>query len=247
MIVETGKRHLLKTFSWRVLGVLITLATLLIVTKDFSIALGILSLAAVLDGLFKSLIYFLHESVWDKFHYGRNVVEDDGCCLWLTGLPCSGKTTIALELKKQLENQLKRVEYLDGDIVRRLPNWDLGFSKEDRNLNINRIARISSYLSQKAITICSFVSPYEEARNFVRSCVNNPIIVFIDCPVEVCEERDVKGMYAKARAGEIKGFTGVDDPYEDPTNPDIICKTNEETIKESVSKIIDHLKNRKLI
>lgn len=247
MIIDTLKRTLAKTLSWRIIAVFITFITLSIVTKEASIAVGLLSLAAIGDGLFKSLVYILHESLWKKVNFGRDVEEAEGACIWLTGLPCSGKTTIAIELKKQLEKQLKRVEYLDGDIMRNLPNWNLGFSKEDRNENIQRITRISSYLSQKAITICSFVSPYKEARDFVKTCVNNLIEVFVDAPVEVCAKRDVKGMYAKAYAGEIKGFTGVDDPYERPEKPDIVCLTDEETVKESVAKIIKVLKERELI
>jgi len=247
MIIDTVQRTLVKTLSWRIIAVVITFTTLAIVTKEAAIAVGLLSLAAVGDGIVKFFIYFFHESIWKKINFGRNLEETEGCCLWLTGLPCSGKTTIALELKRQLEKQLKRVEYLDGDVVRKLPNWSLGFSKKDRNENIERITRISSYLSQKAITICSFVSPYKEARDFIKTCVNNPIEVFIDAPVEVCAKRDVKGMYAKAYAGEIKGFTGVDDPYERPEDPDLVCLTDEETVKESVDKIMEYLKERRLI
>lgn len=247
MIIDTQKRILAKTLSWRIIAVFITLITLMIVTQEASIAVGLLSLVAIGDGLFKSLVYFFHESVWKKLNFGRNVEEAEGTCIWLSGLPCSGKTTIALELKSQLEKKLKRVEYLDGDIMRKLPNWSLGFSKEDRNENIQRITRISSYLSQKAITICAFVSPYKEARDFVKTCVNNPIEVFVDAPVEVCAKRDVKGMYAKAYAGEIKGFTGVDDPYERPEDPALVCLTDEETVIESVSKIMNLLKERQLI
>jgi len=247
MIKDTETRTIAKTVSWRVIAVFITLITLMIVTKEAAIAVGLLSLAALGDGVFKSIVYYFHESVWKKIKFGRNLEEKEGCTVWLTGLPCSGKTTIAVELKSQLEKQLKRVEYLDGDVVRKLPNWSLGFTAEDRNENIQRITRISSYLSQKAITICSFVSPYRKARAFVKSCVNNHIEVFVDAPVEVCAKRDVKGMYAKAYAGEIKGFTGVDDPYEKPETPDLICRTDEETVKESVAKIMRVLKSKELI
>lgn len=247
MVIDTETRKIAKTISWRVVAVIITFITLSIVTQNVAIAVGILSLAAVADGVFKSFIYYLHESIWNKITFGRSLRESEGATVWLTGLPCSGKTTIALELKRQLEKQLKRVEYLDGDVVRKLPNWNLGFSKEDRNENIQRITRISSYLSQKAITICSFVSPYKKARDFVKSCVNNPIEVYVNAPVKVCADRDVKGMYAKAYAGEIKGFTGVDDPYEAPEDPDLVCYTDEETVKESVAKIMKLLKDRNLV
>jgi adenylylsulfate kinase len=247
MIVETKKRRLLKTLSWRIFAFFLTFTLLIVITKLVTLSTLFAAVASFCDLIIKSVAYYTHESLWNRSNYGKKLEKSDGCTIWMTGLPCSGKTTIAKKLKKKLERDLLRVEHLDGDIVRKLPNWNLGFSKKDRNKNIRRIARISSYLSQKAITICSFVSPYKEARQLARDGSNTFIEVYINCPVEVCAERDVKGMYAKAKSGEIKGFTGVDDPYEVPENPELACYTNVETIDESANKIYEYLKNKGII
>jgi len=234
MIKSTFKRRFLKTAVWRVIGALLTFT-----------ALALAGVAGFSDLFFKTLAYYLHEKAWEKSQYGLKLENREGCCIFLTGLPCSGKTTIALELVKRLESNLYRTEYLDGDIVRKSICSDLGFTKEDRDENIKRITLVSSFLTRRAITICAFVSPYCEARANAREKVNNYIEVHVDCPVDKCIERDVKGMYAKALAGEIKGFTGIDDPYEEPENPEVTCFTDLETVSESVDKIMSYLKNNK--
>ena len=152
----------------------------------------------------------------------------NNCCLWLTGLSGAGKTTIAERLVEQLEalgQPQCNVEHLDGDIVRQTFCKDLGFSKSDRDENVKRISYVAAYLSASRITVCTFISPYKEARARARALCTNFIEVHVDTPLEVCEDRDVKGLYARARAGEIKGFTGIDDPYEAPLNPEIVLKT----------------------
>jgi len=165
------------------------------------------------------------------------------CCIWLTGLSGSGKTTIALEIKKRLEGFETPVEYLDGDIVRKSFTSDLGFSKADRDENIRRVSYVASYLSTKSITVCAFISPYAEARDKARNITNNFIEVHVDCPLEVCEKRDVKGLYKKARAGEIKEFTGISAPYEAPENPEVYVDTSKMDLKECVDKIIGYALN----
>jgi adenylylsulfate kinase len=159
----------------------------------------------------------------------------------MTGLPSSGKTTLAEKLKDPLEKAGRKVELLDGDVIRGLfPKT--GFSKEERDNHIRRVGFMASLLAKHGVTvICSFVSPYKETRNQVREMYDNFIEVYIDCPVEKCIERDVKGLYAKALAGEIKQFTGVDDPYEAPDNPEIHLKTDELTVGECVSKLMDEI------
>ncbi|HEC95294.1 MAG TPA: adenylyl-sulfate kinase [Thermoplasmatales archaeon] len=166
----------------------------------------------------------------------------NGVTVWFTGLPCCGKTTIAKEVKKQLENLNMDVELLDGDTVREyIKNKD--FSKEGRNKHLRYIALMAKLLSQRnVVVLCSFVSPYRENRDFARSICNNFIEVYVKSPLDVCIERDVKGMYKKALKGEIKGFTGVDDPYEEPENPELVVETDKETVEESVSKVVDKLK-----
>lgn len=165
-----------------------------------------------------------------------------GFTLWFTGLPCSGKTTIADVVDKELQSRGLRVESLDGDEIRRHLCSDLGFSKADRDTNIRRMGFIAKLLSRNDVaTLGAFVSPYNEVRDHLRSEIENFIEVYVRCPVEVCIERDVKGMYKKALAGEIQNFTGISDPYEEPVSPEIVVDTDKETIEESVIKVLQKL------
>jgi len=169
-------------------------------------------------------------------------MKGKGVTVWFTGLPCSGKTTIAREVKKILEEKGMDVELLDGDTVRDyIRNRD--FSKEGRNKHLRYIAVMARLLSKRGvIVLCSFVSPYRENRDFARSICDNFMEVYVKTPLEICIERDVKGMYKKALNGEIKNFTGIDDPYEEPENPELIVETDKETLEESTNKVIDKLK-----
>ncbi len=172
--------------------------------------------------------------------------DGEGATIWFTGLPCSGKTTVADRVAEMLlEQGIKYVERLDGDIVRKGLTRDLGFSKEDRDMNIERVTFVAKLLSRNDVfVLSSFVSPYIKARDNARRETKNFVEVFVRCPVEECADRDVKGMYAKAFAGEIKGFTGVDDPYEDPPNPEITLDTDKESLDESARKVIDYLRKK---
>ncbi len=169
-----------------------------------------------------------------------------GVTVWLTGLPCSGKTTIAQKLSEVLRSHGYKVEVLDGDVIRNYISKGLGFSREDRFENIRRVSFVAKLLTRNGvITLVAVISPYREMRKMAKEMIGDDFIeVFVNAPVEVCEERDVKGMYKMAREGKIKGFTGIDDPYEPPENPDVECKTAEETVEESVRKIISVLKER---
>jgi len=165
--------------------------------------------------------------------------------LWLTGLSGSGKSTIAQDLERQLHNQGFIAQVLDGDNIRVGINKNLGFSIEDRTENIRRIAEVAKlYLNSGIITICSFISPTIKIRNFACSIIGEDhfIEVFINTPLEICEERDVKGLYKKARAGEIKGFTGIDSPYEAPKNADLEILTADLTVEQSSKQILDKIK-----
>ena len=170
-----------------------------------------------------------------------------GVCIWLTGFSGSGKSTTAQVLTVLLQEQGRRVTVLDGDVVRTHLSKGLGFSKEDRDTNILRIGFVAAQIVRHGGTvICAAVSPYRETRNQVRSMVGSGhfVEVFVDTPLEVCEERDTKGMYAKARRGEIRGFTGVDDPYESPRDPEIILDTVRHSPQENAEGIVDHLLRR---
>ncbi len=168
--------------------------------------------------------------------------RDRGCVIWFTGLSGSGKTTIAHEVEERLLDAGVPVEILDGDIVRENLSKGLGFSKEDRDTNIRRIAFVAHLLQRNGVfAITAAISPYREIRDEARAMIKDFVEVFADAPIDICEERDVKGLYAKARAGEIKGFTGIDDPYEAPLNPEVVCKTGEESVEQSAQKVIARL------
>jgi adenylylsulfate kinase len=166
----------------------------------------------------------------------------DGITVWFTGLSGAGKSTIATELAKILRRQGHKVEVLDGDIVRKSLTRDLGYSRADRDENIRRIGFVADLLTRNGvIVLVSVISPYRDVREEVRHQIGNFIEVYVKAPLEVCEQRDVKGLYKKARAGEIRGFTGIDDPYEPPLHPQIECLTDRETVAESVVKVMDKL------
>jgi len=168
--------------------------------------------------------------------------RNEGFVVWFTGLPSSGKSTLAQRLKDELIKRGLRVEVLDGDVVREHISRGLGFSKEDRDENIRRIYHVAYLLKRNGVVvITAAISPYREIRQEARELLKDFVEVYASCPVEKCIERDVKGMYKKALAGEIKNFTGIDDPYEPPENPEVVCETDKETVEESVKKITNKL------
>ncbi len=171
-------------------------------------------------------------------------LQQKGKVLWLTGLSGSGKSTIAQDLERQLHNEGYFAQVLDGDNIRSGINNNLGFTLEDRKENVRRIAEVAKlYLNSGVITICSFISPTIEIRNFARDIVGEAdfIEVYINTPIEICEKRDVKGLYKKARAGEIKGFTGIDSPYETPQNPAVEILTENLSVEASSKMILDKI------
>ncbi len=167
------------------------------------------------------------------------MTDEKGFCLWFTGLSGSGKTTIANLLVKELRRRGSRLEVLDGDIVRENLSKGLGFSKEDRDENIRRIGYVADLLSRNGVVVlASVISPYREIRDEVRELHGDRFFeVYVSTPVDVCSQRDVKGLYAKQRAGELKGLTGVDDPYEPPLSPELVVPTHEQTLEESVELV----------
>lgn len=167
---------------------------------------------------------------------------EKGFILWFTGLSGSGKTTLSKAIEPELKARGCRVEILDGDVVRTNLSKGLGFSQEDRDTNIRRIGFVAHLLSRNGVVaMTAAISPYRAIRDEIRAMEPNFVEVYVTAPLEVCEGRDVKGLYAKARAGEIKGFTGIDDPYEEPVNPEIICYTERESVEESVKKVLTKL------
>lgn len=171
--------------------------------------------------------------------------DNQGFVLWFTGLSGSGKTTLAKLTEKELKARGVRAERLDGDVVRQSLTADLGFSKEDRDKNIQRVTFVAKLLSRNGVgVLAAFISPYRATRDWVRSEVTSFIEVFVECSLEECINRDVKGLYAKAMAGEIPEFTGVSDPYEPPLNAEITVNTAQESIEESFAKIVAYLEEK---
>ncbi len=168
--------------------------------------------------------------------------EQKGFTLWFTGLPCSGKSAIADKLADVLRAKGLRVERLDGDIVRQDLTRDLGFSKEDRDENIRRVTFVAKLLSRNGVAVLtSFISPYREMRDRARGQIGSFVETYVKCSLEECMRRDVKGMYKKAIAGQIKEFTGVSDPYEEPLKPELTIESDGETLDQSVQKTLDGL------
>ena len=170
-----------------------------------------------------------------------------GYCIWLTGLSGAGKSTIASLVALRLVERGRTVTLLDGDVVRTHLSKGLGFSREDRDTNIRRIAFVASeVVRHRGVAVCAAISPYETTRNECRQIVGGDhfVLAFVDTPFEVCEQRDPKGLYARARSGELPGFTGLDDPYEPPAAPDVVLRTVGNTPDQSVGALLNHLEAR---
>jgi adenylylsulfate kinase len=173
-----------------------------------------------------------------------------GATVWLTGLSGSGKSTIAVDLEKGLWSRGVRAYILDGDNIRHGLNKNLGFSPEDRTENIRRIGEVAKLFTEAGmVALTAFISPYRADRDQVRALMQpgDFVEVFVDCPLEECERRDVKGLYQKARAGQIKEFTGISAPYEAPLKPELTVKSGAQTVEQSVKQILDYLATKKIV
>src|SRR2546422_10332852 len=169
-------------------------------------------------------------------------MSNKGFTIWFTGLSGAGKSTLAEAIEQRLKKRGRNVEILDGDIVRTHLSKGLGFSREDRDTNIKRIAFVCSLLTRNGVVcISAAIAPYHEAREWARKEIGNFVEVYVKCPLEVCRQRDVKGLYKLVDEGKIKNFTGVDDPYEEPERPELVIETDKETPAESVARIFTKL------
>ncbi|APF20503.1 adenylyl-sulfate kinase [Caldithrix abyssi] len=180
----------------------------------------------------------------------EKLLKQKGCVIWFTGLSGSGKSTLAHAVEEMLYKMGHLTFVLDGDNIRHGLNKNLGFSPEDREENIRRIGEVAKLFAQAGvITMTAFISPYRKDRDNARALLNDGefIEVFVKVPLEVAEERDPKGLYKKARAGEIKEFTGIDAPYEEPLNPELVIDTSKLSLKDSAQMVIDYLKEKKII
>ena len=189
-----------------------------------------------------------------KWHHGKITKEDrakllnqKGATIWLTGLSGSGKSTIAVELEHALIENKHQAYILDGDNIRHGLNKNLGFSPEDRTENIRRIGEVAKLFTEaNIITIAAFVSPYREDRDNVRKLLGHGefVEIYVKCSLEVCETRDTKGLYKKARAGEVKDFTGISAPYEEPLNPELTIDSSKLSVEESTREILNYLEEK---
>lgn len=238
MYYESRTRSFLKTISWRFWASLTTIALVFLFTGHVEAAFAVGSFEVVL----KLVLYYFHERTWDMVSLGRYTRTP--FVLWFTGLPCSGKSTLGRRTYEELKRRGYEAEWLDGDVMRQsFPGT--GFSKDERNRHVRRVGFIASLLEGRGVTVvCSFVSPYEEAREKVRAMCSHFALVHVSTPLEACEKRDVKGMYKKARAGIIQQFTGVDDPYEEPLNPMLRIDTSQHTLDESVKMVLAKLEQQ---
>ena len=202
MVIEARYRSLLKAFSWRLFGTFATFVLVYIFTGKGFVALTVSGSELVS----KIALYFLHERLWEKIKFGRRRISP--VVVWFTGLSGAGKSTLANQVYERLLASGLKVELLDGDTIRNIfPK--IGFTRIDREEHIKRVGYLASRLEAHGIfVLASFVSPYQESRNFVRSLCNNFVEIHVSTSLSVCEDRDVKGLYAKARKGEIKNFTG---------------------------------------
>ncbi|GJQ50197.1 adenylyl-sulfate kinase [Candidatus Kuenenia stuttgartiensis] len=192
-----------------------------------------------------------------KWHHGKitkahriDLMKQKGVTIWLTGLSGSGKSTIAVELEHALVENKHQAYILDGDNIRHGLNKNLGFSPEDRAENIRRIGEVAKlFTDANIITITAFISPYKEDRDNARKLQNEGefIEIYVKCPLNVCEQRDVKGLYKKARTGEIKEFTGISAPYEEPSNPELTIDTSVMPVEESTRAILKYLEENRYV
>jgi len=224
-MIDSAKRTFSKAISWKTSGFLILLALVYIITgslKDTSI------IAAVYH-VIMLIFYYFHEKIWNRILWGKT----SGLFIQMTGLSGSGKTTIARDVEKRLKNRGLKVETIDGDEYREGICSDLTFSKEDRNTNIRRLGFVGKVLARNnVVVIMSTINPYDNIRKELKE-IHGARTIFIDCSIEECIERDIKGLYKKAISGEIKNFTGISDPFEVPKDADLVIKTDKLNIKKS--------------
>ena len=233
MFRETNARSVAKALSWRISGTVATTALVFIFTQRLALSVAV----GGLEFVSKIALFWAHERVWDRLRYGR--VEVEPVVIWFTGLSGSGKSTVAHRVADALRAKHLRVERLDGDTIRDIfPNT--GFSKAERDAHVKRVGYLASRLEQHGVfVVASFVSPYRESRDFVRGLCRNFVEIHVSTPLDVCEKRDAKGLYAKARLGEITQFTGIDDPYEAPAQPDLVLDTSRMTSEEAERRVLD--------
>jgi adenylylsulfate kinase len=235
LYTESKLRSIVKTISWRFLATMTTVALVFLFIGKPEVALTIGGIEVVL----KMVIYFFHERLWHKIKFGKSEIEP--YVVWLTGLSRSGKTEIGNALYEKLKEKGLKVQHLDGHNVRAIFT-ETGFTRDKVNDHIRRVGYLSSILERQGIfVVASFLSPYEESRQFIRELSNNFVEVYVSTPLEVCKNRDKKGLYNKAINGEIKNLPGIDIPYEEPKNPDITIDATHTSPDSAAQEIFNYL------
>ncbi|NOR54704.1 MAG: adenylyl-sulfate kinase [Sulfurovum sp.] len=236
MYKETNKRSIVKGISWRVVA---TTTTIIIVYIFFG-RLDLAIAAGLIESVLKIGLYWAHERAWFKVLWGKKRIEPFN--LWFTGLPLSGKTTIADKVYVELEKLQIPIERLDSKDIRDLIPG-IGFTREDRNRHMHRVGFLIQKLQKNSIsTVASFVSPYRESRKAIREMVTNNIIVYVKTDIETCKARDYKGKYEKALRGELQNFSGVNDVYEEPQHAEIVIDTDRMSADEACALIVKYIK-----
>jgi adenylylsulfate kinase len=232
MFHETHTRSIAKALSWRVLGTIATSAIVFLFTRRLVLSLAV----GGIEFVSKIGLFWLHERAWDRLRFGKR--KEEPAVIWLTGLSGSGKSTIARHLADQLGRLGLPVECLDGDQIRDLfPST--GFTREERDEHIRRVGYLASKLEGHGVfVVASLVSPYADSRAFVRGLCHRFVEVYVSTPLEECERRDVKGLYARARRGDIQHFTGIDDPYEPPASPALTLDSRDVEPAEAARRIV---------
>ena len=232
MYSETFRRSLAKTISWRILATLTTGTIVWLLTGELTLAVAVGGIEAVT----KMVLYYGHERLWDRIRVGRKTTTP--AVIWLTGLSGSGKSTIAKWVAQALEREGHKVERLDGDTIRDIFPAT-GFTRPERDQHIRRVGYLASRLEKNGVfVVASLVSPYQDSRDFVRGLCDRFLEIHVATPLEECERRDVKGLYAKARRGEIANFTGIDDPYEPPSAPELTVDTSGLSVEQAGRQIV---------
>lgn len=240
MFRESHIRSIAKAISWRVLGSVATMLLVLVFTGRLALSLAV----GGIEFISKIGLFWVHERAWDRLRFGKREITP--AVVWLTGLSGAGKSTIAAWVADALKARGLRVECLDGDAVRAIfPQT--GFTRAEREEHLRRVGYLAGKLEQNGVfVVASFVSPYESSRQFVRGLCKNFVEVYVSTPLAECERRDVKGLYARARKGELKNFTGIDDPFEAPGRPEVTVDTTGVSIPEAGARILEYLDQRHL-
>ena len=236
MYKETNLRSVVKGVSWRAVATSTTMGIVYVFFGNVELAIA----TGLLETVAKIGLYWGHEKIWQRVRWGRKRIDPFN--VWFTGLPLSGKTTIADMVYEELQKLDIPIERLDSKDIREMfPN--AGYTREERNRHIKRIGHLIQTLQKNSVsTVCSFVSPYRESRKMIREMVKNNIVVYIKADIETCRQRDYKGVYEKAQSGEIANFTGISDVYEEPQHAEIVIDTEKTDAKRAAQEIVGYIK-----